>query len=647
MSTAQETQVQEKAASIRRLLDQISLLSAGNLPLADYFNRFLDLTIRALDADGGAVWLDSGNGHQALCSKGLQDVFSTNDPLRERIQQALAAVAERRGMLVGLPAAGAESATQSAANPPFPLMVFAPCLLSNHAAAILQITWPPATDPERAHAVQPFLKTITVQAEIYLRNQRLETLTVESRKLGQMVVLLAEMHGELNPTDLSMTIANHAREITGVDRVSIAVRHKSRERVLAVSGVESVDAKSVLIRAILTLSRQAMTADAPKHFLKGDEVSSDEEVTEYFLRGNMRAAYVVPFKDRHGRAIGALACETVRPEGVTEAQRKLAQAVARPAGHALGAAEEVSNIPLLNTLRTLRHRGEALIRSKRRSEWLLMAAGIFLFVFALPLPLRIAGDCQLLPAKRGAAVSEIEGRIAAVHAHEGQLVQPGALIAELDASELEKQLAVTEQERARWDAEAQRFRASQEETAQAARRVAEMAASRSELEAGRLRAAMEKTRIRSPIEGVVLTGNLEARVGEVLEKGDVLATIGDPRGWKAVIEVVEADVAPIDQRLRRGKTVAVAVLTRGWTTRKLRGQVRESADISQITYPAAAGGGKTQVFYVTATLDVNEADAALLRAGFSGRAKLYAGWRPIGFLATRRIMDYLRVHWFL
>src|ERR1051325_9351511 len=116
----QEAQVHEKAVSIRRLLDQIALLSKGDLPLPEYFDRLLDLTTRALDANGGTVWLDSGKGYQPLCSRYSEGEPAASDSQMERIQQALASVAESRAVVVETPNANGSSESQRAADPSFP-----------------------------------------------------------------------------------------------------------------------------------------------------------------------------------------------------------------------------------------------------------------------------------------------------------------------------------------------------------------------------------------------------------------------------------------------------------------------------------------------------------------------------------------------
>lgn len=652
MLMANEAQIQEKAAEIRRLLEEIAFLSKSELPTQEYFRRFLELTCRALDAPGGVIWLKTGQGFQRLCTLKFADCeYDTNEAQRQSITKVLNDVSEnRRPVVVGAfdpNAATSEEGVTVMNRTPYPFF-FSPVQLNNQVVVVLHIWLAPETDPKLYREFVTFLQTVSGQAEIYLRSRRLEALTAEAQKLTQLITLLGEMEGVLEPDKLSMIIANHGREVTGVDRVCVAVRRHEKTRVLAVSGVETVDKKSVTIKSIVELAERTMAADQPQLLIKGDEHAEEEEIKNYFSGGTMRAAYLLPLKDRNEKTLGVLVVETTRPDGINEPVRKLSQAVARHAGAALGAAEEERSIPLLPTLRKLKRAKDWAMGEKRRRVQLALGVPVaVLTVLALmPWPFRVKGDAQLQPAARGAAVAEVQGRIAAVFAQEGQSVKKGDVLAQFDDTELQRQLAVAQAEWVKNTVEADRHRESRDPQASAARRVAEAAAMKAAAEVGRLQHAIELARIRCPIDGVVMSRDLESKVGEVLDRGAVFAEVGDPTAWQAQIQVREGDVAPLERKLANNEPIPVTVLTRGWTGNKFKGAISHRESISQLSYPPPGGSG-APVFYVTVDLDLSPEEAALLRPGFTGRAKLQCGWRPLGFVLGRRFVDYLKVNWLL
>ncbi len=652
MANETDIQVQQKAAEIRRLLEEIAFLSKSELPTLEYFRRFLELTSRALDAPGGCVWLKTGQGYQRLCAIKFQDTeFDTNESQRQSILKVLNDAGDNRRPVV---LTGFDPNAQVDENAPvlnrtrFPYF-FMPILLNNQAVAVLHVWLAPETDPKLFRDFITFLQTVSNQAEIYLRARRLESLTAESQKLSQLVTLLGEMAGQVEPEKLALSIANYGREVIGADRVCVAVKRRFKTRVLAVSGVETVDKKSAMVKSVVVLANRAITSDEPRLLTKGDENAQDEEINEYFTRGNMRAAYLLPLRTREGKTMGALIAECAKPEMLGESARKLAQSVAKPAGASLGMAEDERSVPFLPTLRKLQHAKEWAMGSKKRRVQVAIAIPIALIViFALfPWYFDVAGDCTLVTANRGVAISEVSGRIVAVPIREGASVTKGQVLAELDATELQRKLAVAKFEYDRYTAAADKYRTSKVPQEQAARAEAEIQARGAMAQVQLLEQQIEQTKIRSPIDGIVMTKELQTRIGATIERGGEFVEVGDPTRWQALVQIRENDVAPLDRRLRRGEQCEVEVLTRGWTKQVLHGSLRSITDITQLSYPPPNSQGGVNVFIATVDLNLTPDEIKVIRSGFSGRAEIGVGWSTAGILMTRRFIDYVRVNWLL
>lgn len=158
-----------------------------------------------------------------------------------------------------------------------------------------------------------------------------------------------------------------------------------------------------------------------------------------------------------------------------------------------------------------------------------------------------------------------------------------------------------------------------------------------------LQRKLAHTQVTSPIDGVVLTKDLRSRVGEMLPVGGRLCDVGDLRRWEAQMRVGESEVALLQSRLQRGEQLPLTLLLHSMPDQKFAATVRDVNAISQLSYPYALG--RANVFVVHAEVEVSPALRAALKAGYTGRAKVRVGWRPLGYLATRRFVNYLRMRW--
>jgi len=175
----------------------------------------------------------------------------------------------------------------------------------------------------------------------------------------------------------------------------------------------------------------------------------------------------------------------------------------------------------------------------------------------------------------------VGGQIAALHVEVGDPVEAGALIAELDSADLEREVGLAEAALARAraeyrDAEARLGRSrqlhavastSQERFEQAQLAVAVLAAqeTEAELRLGNARARRDHAQLRAPISGVIERRTVEAH--EVVESGEVAFVIS-----QLDYVVVRASVSDrLLPRLREG--AGVRVRSAAWPEREFHGRI--------------------------------------------------------------------------
>jgi multidrug efflux pump subunit AcrA (membrane-fusion protein) len=141
-----------------------------------------------------------------------------------------------------------------------------------------------------------------------------------------------------------------------------------------------------------------------------------------------------------------------------------------------------------------------------------------------------------------------------------------------------------------------------------------------------LRAEMERTRLRianaqlrSPIDGVVMTPDLQNAVGEHLDAGGTFAQVLNLANARINIAVDQQDA----HLVKAGQTAAVKLDS--FPAQTLHGQVFSIS-------PEARPSGDSRVFYAHVLLPNGNAE---LRTGMDGRAKISAGFRPAGYVLLR------------
>jgi RND family efflux transporter MFP subunit len=251
---------------------------------------------------------------------------------------------------------------------------------------------------------------------------------------------------------------------------------------------------------------------------------------------------------------------------------------------------------------------------------LLLAFSLF-----VPLPYRVNANFIVRAEALLHLPAPFEGYLGAVNVRPGDLVRSGDLLLSLDRSDLMV-------ERAAARAERQRF-ASEAERAEADNKLADLRAARAALAQAEARLELIEYRLaraemRAPFDGVVVDGDLRERIGAPVRSGDVLMKVSRLEGLYVEMRVPERDVDLIAESVR----AEIAFTARPEDT--------FGVAIVRIE-PAAQVEREGNVFVVRGDLVSERAD--WLRPGMSGVAKVESGRRTFAWIATHRLIDFLRL----
>ena len=367
----------------------------------------------------------------------------------------------------------------------------------------------------------------------------------------------------------------------------------------------------------------------------------------YFELSHVISAAIAPMLNDEKQLVGAYFAESTAegffdgPAATKElaASTRLTEWIAGHTGKTIRAAEDYHSLPFLKVTKHLRDTRRRLTGHERRRTLMGwgIAAAIVLAISLFPKMDRLDGDCALIPMHRTAIVPEIPGRIERVLVREGDRVKAGDPIAQLDTRKLQTELETNAQEKRRLNAEAERYRGLGDE---AAANVAFLQARVAEGNEKKLNADIEAATLRTHIDGVVVTKDLELHVNEYLQPGTPFAEVAALDAWEAQIDVTEKKIGRVEKRLAEGTPIDVSFILYSQSAHTFHGQLVKHEQISA----QAIARDKENVFLVTLkNLDIPTELSSALRPGLTGRGKIELGRKPLLYLWTSRVWAWLEM----
>lgn len=473
-----------------------------------------------------------------------------------------------------------------------------------------------------------------------VRMQKLESMSQISEKLQQMTLFLAEIGNAHDLNTLAVSVANSTREITVCDRCAlIVVGEDATLHLAAVSNVPLPDERSAVSRTLLQLAENSRKG-LPALYRKSSEKTEEKgDLSDYFFHSHMAEVMILPIQVAGKPLVGMLMLEFERQGSLDSAGQQTALALATQSAGALSSALHTEHYPLRRLLQRLVH-WKQLHPDERRRHMLRriwIPASIIFLICIIPMRYEFAGDAKLLPRKRVLVVSEIEGRISKVLSKDGDHVVTGQELVELDDTEQIKQCQIAAQEEARLQAEADRLMELNDRDAV---QVTKLQLERALRQRQQQEYNLGLTRVRASIPGIVMTTDLQSRQGDAVSRGTQLAIIGDPNSWELEVGIPETNIAELLVRLHSEKPGLVRYVLNALPHREFKAEVKGEECIASSSSVIA---GKN-IFRVLVPLPHDPAYAALFRAGYTGRARIGVGYRPLVFIATHRFINWIRTH---
>jgi multidrug efflux pump subunit AcrA (membrane-fusion protein) len=252
---------------------------------------------------------------------------------------------------------------------------------------------------------------------------------------------------------------------------------------------------------------------------------------------------------------------------------------------------------------------------------LVAAAGLLLaLAMMIPIPHRVACDCELQPSVRRFAVAPLDGILLESFVSTGDLVSKGQVIAQMDDRELILELADLVAER---DTATKKRDVSRSSGDAAATQIAELEVQQLNARIELLKFKKDSLRIASPIDGIVLQSDLEDAQGAPLRTGNVLTEIAPLDSLRLELSVFEPDVSYIQPQQ------SATIVLDGAPFDTLTGKI-------ELIRPESEIRNNRNVFVSEIGIDNQD---QLLRPGMQGQAKIAAGNKSLGWILFHRPIE--------
>lgn len=579
---------------------------------AEFLSGWLEIAIsRIRNARSGLLFL-RGEGEQF----GLAASHNADPGERDAIQAFAEKLSERpRPMVNVLP--GGRALAGYPIEPGGELQALLIVVLTGH-------------DGRKLHGLMRDMHWATgwIEAQLWRGKSSLRIRQVRSARMALDFLAAADEHRRFDGAVLALV--NALPEFTGFERGAIGMLRGGRVRLEAFSRAAVFKRKSELVADLEAAMDEAVAQDDVIVFPRRKEmrVKIDLAHRAFASRSGSGAILTAPLIVR-GRAVGALLLEKGRredevvgvdPDAIEEI--RLAAASVAP----LLKAKFDERRWISGRGRDLAGRGLSAVLGRRPAIALgaLAALAVVVLPLVITVPLRISGKASLEGREQRAAVSLVDGFLREAPKRAGDRVAVGDVLARLDDRDLQLELSRDEAAIAQAE-QAVRSAMSGGERAKAAEASAQLAEARANYQLTRSRLA--DLDVVSPMEGIIVSGDLSQRLGAPVSRGDVLFEIARLDGYRVRIDVSEYDLAPVSPG-QSGSVVLNSLPDQPLAI--------EVSTISSVSDPA---GSENRFRLEARVVDLPEA----ARPGMEGIAKIDTGEASLAWVALRGTVRRMQI----
>lgn len=677
--------VQRAKYEIQSLVQEVVELSRADIEPNEFFSAMMDKSVAALAAIGGGVWMLEENGalkleYQVnLRQTGLAESESSQMQHGRMLKQLI----EKGEPTIVPPNSGTGDGDDAAANPTSYLLVLAPIISDRGVEGMIEIFQRSGGRPTTQRGYLRFLVQISELAGEFVKTRRLKHFTTKQSLWEQLEAFTTLVHKALDSRETAYTIANEGRRLIGCDRVTVVLRKGGKYQVTAISGQDTFDKRSNVVRLLRGLATTvARTGD--DLWFTGDTSDLapqvEKAVNAYVDESHTKQLAVLPLREsdkslddspesrqdkKYENILGAIVIEQLVDSRPPDGMLQRIEVVRRHSATALTNAQEFEGLFLLPLWRAL-GKTRVLMTAKNLPKTILATTAIVAAIVALctvPYDFNMVADGKLLPEIRRDVFAGIDGMVTEVPVRHGQDVKKGDLLArmrsialESQMTELDGQFASTLEQIATTDRQRQMLTNNPQkdpvELEKLTGELAQLEKTRESLEKQRslMNEQQQQLIVTSPIDGRVVTWKIRELIeNRTVGKGQRLMEVADPNSdWELEVYLPEAKMGHVVEHFQELKKkdpnakLEVSFILATHSAEHLNGTVKE------IDTSAEVQGEKGNTVRMTVTFPqedlkrlVND-PANELKFGADAKAKIMCGQKPVGFVLLHDLFEFIQ-----
>jgi len=451
--------------------------------------------------------------------------------------------------------------------------------------------------------------------------QQLVAAENEARDTGALLELLAKVQIAPSLKQACCLLVNDLRAYLNCGTLAVALRRGTRSgsSLRSISSMVEFDGNSELVRQYESACDEAVFGGRSTMWPSPDDSQRHATMALKTLGTQTGATSAVCelLRTTDGEVVGSWLMLNIDPAH-DQRTRNLLHAFASP---------------VANCLAGLQHRHRSLIgrvahfvgaHIRTRLGWIVATLlGLLVAIMLVPVTHRIKCVCRLEPVTHRFVAAPFDGTLEETLVEPGDVVEKGALLARLDGRELRWKQAELVAERAR----AVKQRDAELATGKfGAAQISKLEMQRIDLQIQLLKHREDNLEIRSPIAGVVTSGDLQRAVGAPVSLGQSLFEVAPLDAMLVEMAIPQEDIRFVKPTL----SVNVQLDSLAGETWELKvDRVRPRAEIRD----------QHSVFIATALMENEE---AMLRPGMEGHAWVLCPKRPVGWLLFHKPWDAMR-----
>lgn len=253
-----------------------------------------------------------------------------------------------------------------------------------------------------------------------------------------------------------------------------------------------------------------------------------------------------------------------------------------------------------------------------------LVVAVFLLLFFMQWEYKVSADAVLEGTIERVITAPEEGYIKDATARPGDVVKAEQVLASLDDRDLQL-------EKLKWSGKQKQISKEYREALASYERsqigILRAQLDQAEVQLEILDKKLNRTLITAPIDGVVVSGDFTRALGSPVERGQILYKVSPLDQYRVLLNVDESDVSEISVGMKGELTLSAAA------------EDTYDITIDRIT-PVSVSGDGINYFQVEASLAETP---EFLRPGMQGVSKIAVGERPLLWIWTHKMVDWLRL----